>query len=259
MRHAKLFAAEFIGTLLLVLVGFTALFNGGVDTRIGIALGIGFTVVVISAFVGPVSGAHINPAVTIGMAIMRKLDPDKVLTYLVAQVLGGLGGGYLAFAIARGRDGGFSPDDTNFVVSGWEQVIGGHDWVSMAIAVSVLTSLVVGTYVAVTSRGEARGGSSLAVGLAYAVATYAGLDVVGSAINPAVSFGTAVFAGGDVFEQVWLIMVFQVVGAVLGVLFFLAIEDAALEDTVLGESVLARKARDVASSGVDAAAGAAAG
>ena len=259
MRHAKIFAAEFIGTLLLVVVGFTALNTGSASTAIGIALSVGFVVVVVSAIMGPVSGAHINPAVTIGLAIMRKVDPDKVLTYLTAQILGGLAGAYLTFAIARGQDGGFSPDDS-FAVSGWEQLSGsGYDWVSMAITTIVLTAMVVATYVAVTSRGQTRGGSSIAVGLAYAAAIYAGLAVVGVSINPALSFGTAVFAGGDSFDQVWLIMLFAVVGAAVGAMAFLAIDDAALEDTMLGESKLARKARDVASAGVDTAAGAAAG
>ena len=255
MRHAKIFAAEYIGTLLLVVVGFSALYSGSVDTSIGLALSIGFTVVVISAIVGPVSGAHINPAVTIGLAIMRKVDPDKIPTYLVAQFLGGLSGAYLTFAIARGRDGGFSPDD-GFAVSGWEQhSSNGYDWVSMAIAVIVLTAMVVAVYVAVTMRGQARGGASLAVGLAYVAAIYAGLGVVGVAINPAVSFGTAAFAGGDGFEQVWLIMLFSIIGAAVGVMAFLAIDDAALEDTMLGDYAIARKARDVASSAVDTTAG----
>lgn len=258
MRHAKLFAAEFIGTLLLVVVGFSALHNGSVSTPIGLALSVGFTVVVISAIVGPVSGAHINPAVTIGLAIMRKVDPDKVLTYLVAQFLGGLAGAYLSFAIARGRDGGFSPDDS-FAVSGWAQLSSnGYDWVSMAIAVIVLTAMVVAVYIAVATRGPARGGSSLAVGLAYVAAIYAGLNVVGVSINPALSFGTAVFAGGDSFEQVWLIMLFAVIGAAVGVMAFLAIDDASLEDTMLGQSAIARKARDVATSAVDTTAGVAA-
>ena len=259
MRHAKIFAAEFIGTTLLVVVGFTALFNGSASTPIGLALSVGFTVVVISAIIGPVSEAHINPAVTIGLAVMRKVDPDKVLTYLVAQFLGALAGAYVAFAITRGQDGGFSPSDSNFAVAGWEQFRGGYDWVSMAIAVVVLTGLVVLTYVAVISRGQTRGGSSLAVGLAYAVAVYAGIGIVGVAVNPAVAFGTAVFAGGDAFEQVWLIMLFAVVGAVVGVLAFLAIDEASLEDTMVGGSAMARKARDLSSSGVHTAAGATAG
>ena len=97
--------------MLLFVVGLNAIFNDGISTPIGLALSIGVTVVVISAIMGPVSGAHINPAVTIGLAIMRKVDPDKVLTYLAAQFLGGLAGGLLAFWIARGRDGGFSPDE----------------------------------------------------------------------------------------------------------------------------------------------------
>ena len=259
MRHAKLFAAEFIGTLLLVVVGLSAVHNGTVGTPIGLALSIGFTVVVISAIVGPVSVAHINPAVTIGLAIIRKVDPDKVLTYLAAQILGGLGGAYLSFAIARGRDGGFSPDD-DFAVSGWEQLsTRGYDWVSMAIAVIVLTALIVAVYVAVASRGEPRGGASLAVGLAYVAAIYAGFGVVGISINPAMSFGTALFAGGDSLDQVWLIMLFGVVGAAVGVMAFLAIDDAALEDTMLGKYAIARKARDAASSVVDTTAGVTAG
>ena len=178
MRHAKIFAAEFIGTMLLFVVGLNAVFNDGISTPIGLALSVGVTVVAISAIMGPVSGAHINPAVTIGLAIMRKVDPDKVLTYLVAQFLGGLAGGLIAFWIARGREGGFSPDEGNFAISGWEQLGGGYDWVTMALTVSILTGVVVLTYVAVASRGEPRAGSSLAVGLAYVAAVYAGLEMV---------------------------------------------------------------------------------
>ncbi len=256
MKYGKLFAAEYFGTLLLVLVGTAAVVSGSVTSATGVALSLGLTVVVISALVGPVSGAHINPAVTIGMALMRKVDNDKLPVYLVAQILGGLSGAYLTFAIARGQDGGFSPGD-DFAVSGWQRGSASFDWVSMALVVVALTAMVVAVYVAIAARGEARGGASLAVGFAYAAAIYAGLTVVGYAINPALSFGTAVFAGGDGFEQVWLIMAFQVVGAIAGVLVYLAIDDADLEDTVLGEYAVARKARDVASAGVGAAAGAA--
>ena len=259
MRHAKIFAAEFIGTMLLFVVGLNAVFNEGISTPIGLALSIGVTVVAISAIMGPVSGAHINPAVTIGLAIMRKVEHDKVLTYLAAQFLGGIAGGLIAFWMARGREGGFSPDEGNFAISGWEQLGGGYDWVTMALAVSILTGVVVLTYVAVASRGEPRAGSSLAVGLAYTAVVYAGLEMVGIAVNPALSFGAAVFAGGDAFEQVWLVMLFAVVGAALGVMMYLAAEDVSLEDTMLGESALARKARDIGTTTVHGAADVTAG
>jgi aquaporin Z len=259
MKHARIFAAEFIGTMLLLVVGFNALFNDGISTSIGLALSVGFTVFVISAVMGPVSDAHVNPAVTIGLALMRKMDLDKVLTYLVAQFLGGLAGALLGFWISRGQDGGFSPNEFNFRISGWQQLSPGnsYDWVSMALVGVIFTGMVVLTYLAVLTRGHTRSGSSLAAGLAYAVVIYAGVEIAGVSVNPALSFGTAVFAGGDAFEQVWLIMLFAFIGAVVGVLGFLAIEEASLEDTMLGDYALARKARDMASSTVNTAAGAA--
>lgn len=244
MRHAKLFAAEFIGTMLLLVVGLGVGFSNA-GSVLGVALTLGFTVMVVSALVGPVSGAHINPAVTIGLALARKVDRDKVPTYLVAQFLGGIAGAFIAYVIARGRDGGFSPDESNFGISGWESV-GGYDWFSMIIAVSLLTSVVVAIYVATRSRDVSGPNAAMASGFAYAVTTYVGLAVVGVSVNPALSFGTAIFAGGDAMTEVWLVMLFAVVGAVLGVLCFLAIDDSSLEDTVLGDSALARKARDMA-------------
>jgi aquaporin Z len=244
MRHAKLFAAEFIGTFLLLVVGVGIGFSEA-GSVLGLALALGFTVMVVSALVGPVSGAHINPAVTIGLALARKVDLDKVPTYLVAQFLGGIGGAFVAYVIARGRDGGFSPDESNFGISGWES-IGGYDWFSMIIAVSLLTSVVVAIYVATRSRDVSGPHAALAGGLAYTVTTLVGVGVVGVSVNPALSFGTAIFAGGDAMTEVWLVMLFAVVGAVLGVLCFLAIDDSSLEDTMLGQSALARKARDMA-------------
>jgi len=244
MRHAKLFAAEFIGTFLLLVVGLGIGFSEA-GSVLGIALALGFTVMVVSALVGPVSGAHINPAVTIGLALARKVDRDKVPTYLVAQFLGGVAGASVAYVIARGQNGGFSPNESNFGISGWESV-GGYDWLSMMITVSLLTAVVVAIYVATRSRDVSGPHAAMAAGLAYTVTTIVGVGVVGVSVNPALSFGTAVFAGGDAMTEVWLVMLFAVVGAVLGVLGFLAIDDASLEDTMLGDSALARKARDIA-------------
>lgn len=256
MRHAKLFAAEFIGTLLLTVVALNAVINGSPDA-LGIAFSVGLTVMALTALVGPVSGAHLNPLVTIGLTVARKVDQDKVLTYLAAQLLGGLGGGLILFWIARGQNGGFSPDDSNFAISGWE-LISGMDWVSMGLTVSLATALVVGVYVAMTSRGRGGPAYGIGAGISYAAAVYFSLGVVGISVNPALSFGTAVFAGGDAMSEVWLVMLFGVVGAMVGLMLFLAVDDSALEDTMLGEYSLVRKARDAADSAVDTAAGAAA-
>jgi aquaporin Z len=256
MRHAKLFAAEFIGTLLLTAVGLNAVINGSPDS-LGIALSIGLTVMALTALVGPVSGAHLNPLVTIGFAVAKKVDQDKILTYLAAQILGGLGGGLVLFWIARGQDGGFSPNDRNFAISGWE-LVSGSDWVSMALTVGLATALLVGVYVAMVSRGHGGPIYGIGAGITYTAAIYFSLGVVGISVNPAMSFGTAVFAGGDAFKEVWLIMLFGVIGAVLGLMMFLAIDESAIEDTMLGDFSVVRKARDVADSAVDTAAGAAA-
>jgi len=256
MRHAKLFAAEFIGTLLLTVVGLNAIVNGSPDA-LGISLSIGLTVMALSALVGPVSGAHLNPLVTIGLTVAKKVDQDKVLTYLAAQILGGLGGGLMLFWIARGQDGGFSPNDRNFGISGWE-LISGADWVSMALTVTLATALVVGVYVAMTSRGHGGPVYGIGAGITYTAAVYFSLGVVGISVNPALSFGTAVFAGGDAMSEVWLVMLFGLIGAMVGLMLFLAVDDNAIEDTMLGEYSLVRKARDAADSAVDTAAGAAA-
>ncbi len=207
--------------------------NGSGGGLLSVSLGFGFALLVAAYAIGHVSGCHINPAVTVGLWIMKKIDGAKVPIYLAGQVLGALIGGAIIWVIAQGAPGDFDAAPSNFATNLWDQGNGFAGFWPMVVAEIVLTGVLVFVVLSTTRRGYAPGVVGLHAGITLALIHMISIPIDNTSVNPARSLGTAVFAGGDALEQLWAFIVFPLIGAGLGVLLWLAVDDARLEDTAL--------------------------
>ncbi len=245
VRQLRILGAELIGTFILMVggPGTAVLATGGFNEKLnvgvlGVALAFGLSLLVIAYTVGPVSGGHVNPAVTVGMAIMRKVDLALVPVYIAGQLIGSVLGGFVIWAIAAGGPGDFNAGPANFATNLWSADHGFMGFGSMAIAEVVFTALLVFTVLATTGKRFAPGQAGLTIGMVLTLIHLISIPIDNTSVNPVRSLGVAVFAGGDALSQLWAFIVFPLIGAVVGVLAWLAVDDATLEDTALGGTPL---------------------
>ncbi len=246
-RDLKAFAAELIGTAVLMIGGpGTAILAGAAVGQIGIAFAFGFSLLILAYAIGGISGCHVNPAVSLAMLITKKINLGQFVQYVFAQLLGGFVGGLIIWIIAKGQKGF---DSTNhFAANGfgkWSP--GGFNLGSAIVVEIVLTALLCFVVLASTHRKFHSALTGLAVGLTLALIHLISIQVDNTSVNPARSFGAAIFSGTEAFKQLWVFIVFPLIGAVLGVLVWLAVDDGKLEDTMLGGSKAMTAARDAAS------------
>lgn len=208
------FAAEFVGTLILVLFGCGAAVLGGEQVgQLGIALAFGFAIVALAYGLGPISGGHVNPAVSLGVFLAGRMPAREMLMYWAAQFLGALVGAAILMGIAGSNE--------HLGQNGWGPGYGGGFGLGAAAGFEfVMTALFVGVILGSTDAGAAPGFAGLAIGLTLAAIHIVGIHVTGVSVNPARSFGPAVLAGGQALGQLWLFIVAPLAGAVLGALPF---------------------------------------
>ncbi len=215
---ARKLVAELVGTFCLVFFGAgSAVFGFDVLGPVGVGLAFGLVLVALAYAIGPVSGCHVNPAVTLGVLIARRIGPAEAGGYVVAQVAGGV----LAGLLLKLMVGGVVRDDTGGLGTNayGENISGGGAFVLEI----VLTFLLVLVVLLVTGPGAEPGFGGLAIGLSLAVIHFVGIPLDGTSVNPARSIGPALFAGGDAMSQVWVFILAPLVGAVVaaGVWMFL--------------------------------------
>jgi aquaporin Z len=245
VQSVRIFAAEVIGTAILMLGGpGSAVLAGEYIGAHGVAIAFGLSLLVAAYIVGPVSGCHINPAVTVGMVLMRKVDRALLPVYVVAQLVGAAIGGGIVFAIANGRDG-FSASDSGFATNGWgDRSPDGYNFGAMLIVEIVFTAVLVFVVLGTTSKHFTTSQGGIVAGLTLALIHLVTIPVDNTSVNPARSFGAVMWSGSaDAWEQIWAFLVFPLVGAVLGVLIWLLLDDSTLEDSLLATSGTL-KARD---------------
>ncbi|MFC4032178.1 MIP/aquaporin family protein [Streptomyces polygonati] len=206
---------EFLGTLLLVFfaVG-AAVLSGQFIGALGIALAFGFVLLALVYTFGPISGCHINPAVTLGMLLARRIDVRTAVLYVVAQLVGAIVGGALLLLVADQvpgfqRHGAFGTNGYNSRSAVGINIGGAF------VAELILTFLLVFVYLAVTQRVAVVGFGGLPIGIALVVVNLIGIPLTGASANPARSFGPAVYAGSPALNQVWLFLVAPLVGGAL--------------------------------------------
>ncbi|GHJ32484.1 MULTISPECIES: MIP/aquaporin family protein [Streptomyces] len=207
--------AEFIGTAMLVLFGVGSLvLAGDYINALGISLAFGFTLIAIAYAFGRVSGCHINPAVTLGVLLAKRIDIRTAVEYWIAQFVGAIVGAAVLFLVAkqvpRLQTAGAFGSNGYGVRSPVGLGAGGA-----FLAEVLLTFLLVFVFLTVTRSVVLVGVEPVPVGLAYAAANLVGIPLTWASVNPARSFGPAIFAGGDALGQLWLFIVAPLVGGVL--------------------------------------------
>ncbi|MEO7083326.1 MAG: aquaporin [Gemmatimonadaceae bacterium] len=226
MNTRKLFA-EMLGTALLVFfgVGVATLSFGfklaGMSTSAGIvatALAFGLVMVIMAYAIGPISGAHINPAVTMGFLVSRRMCVGDAVSYWVAQIIGGLVGAWLLYVIF-GSIAVYSTATTGLGTDGY----GAQSMINLGVggaflAETILTFSFVLVVLTVTTKAAATSVSGLAIGLALATVHLVGIPLTGTSVNPARSIGPAVFVGGPAMGQLWLFIVAPLLGGALAAL-----------------------------------------
>ena len=209
------FAAEFVGTLTLVLFGCGAAVLGGEHIgQLGIALAFGFAIVAMAYGIGPISGCHVNPAVSLAVFVAGRMSAKDMALYWAAQFLGALAGATIVMAIAGGTAHGLGAD-------GWGPGYNGEYPLEAAAVFEVtMTAVFVTVVLGSTGEGAAPGFAGLAIGITLAAIHIVGIQVTGVSVNPARSFGPAVLLGGQALAQLWLFLVAPACGAVIGGLLF---------------------------------------
>jgi len=234
----KKYLAEFIGTLTLVFFGCgTAVvcggFTGGTGAGflgvVGIALAFGLAIVASAYAIGPVSGCHVNPAVSLSMLLTKKLSTKDFGGYVIAQIAGAFAGSALLKFIVS-SSGALSSENglgqNGFAAqSGLGLSLGG------ALAVEViLTFVFVLTILGVTSSEKTANIAGIVIGLTLTFVHIIGIPLTGTSVNPARSLAPALFVGGEALSQVWVFIVAPLVGAALAAFVFKALGVAGNED-----------------------------
>lgn len=212
--NVKALAAEFIGTFMLVTsIIFVALFSYGNAGNVGVCLSVGFTVMALAYALGPISGGHFNPAVTLGLVAGGRFDSSKVVSYIVAQSLGAIAAAGMTAMVARG--GPVSLKLGNFASNGFDTA-GTYSLLSVMIVEVVLTAFFLIVIMGVTSKKAPAGFAPIAIGLTLGAIHLMAIPVSNASVNPARSLATAIFGGSVALSQVWVFFVAPIIGGVLG-------------------------------------------
>jgi len=215
--HSKtqVFAAELVGTFVLVFGGCGAAVLAGAHIGyLGVALAFGLSLLVMAYAIGPISGCHINPAVSIGLALARKLPGGMLLIYIVAQVIGGIIAGGVLLAVAAGTPG-FNLSQ-GFACNGFgAHSPGGYNLLACLIAEIILTFFLVFTVLGTTHPKFPAGFGGIPIGFVLVLIHLVDIPITNASVNPARSIGVAVFRGGWALAQLWLFIVAPILGALL--------------------------------------------
>lgn len=217
----KKLAAEFIGTAALVLIGCGAAVLAGEQVgQLGIAFAFGLAVVAMAYGLGPVSGCHINPAISFGAFLAGRMKAGEMAGYVAAQCLGALAGAGLLLFIAQGKTD-YSLALDGLGQNGWGPGhLGEYSQTAAFLFEVVATFLFVTVVLGATQQGAPPMIAGLAIGLTLTVIHIVGIQVTGVSVNPARSLGPALLAGSKAMGQLWLFIVAPMIGAGLAGLAF---------------------------------------
>ena len=219
-KYEKKYISEFIGTFILVFIGCGTVvvlggFTGGTGVGIlgvvGIALAFALSIVAAAYAIGPVSGCHVNPAVTVAMWFTNKLSTEDLIGYVVAQIVGALAGsGVLALVVAN------SDSLSGTGANGYSALSALGLTLTCAIVVEiVLIWVFLLAIFGVTSEKTTAHMGGIVIGLTLTLVHWIGIPLTGTSVNPARSISAAVLAGGEALGQVWVFIVAPLVGAIL--------------------------------------------
>lgn len=214
--------AEFIGTFWLVFGGCgSALLAAGFPNvgigLVGVSLAFGLTVVTIAYSLGHISGAHLNPAVTIGLWASGRFESKGVLPYIIAQVAGGILAATALYFIVTGNGSSIG----TFAANGYgEHSPGNYSLVAAIITELIMTFMFLIVILGATDEKAPKGFAGLAIGLALTLIHLVSIPVTNTSVNPARSISQALFVGDWALAQLWLFIVVPISGAILAGLVY---------------------------------------
>ena len=220
--NAKKYLAELIGTAVLVLVGCGAVAIGGYGGALPvgtlpIAFAFGLAVTAMAYTIGPISGCHINPAVTLAMWAAGRITVNDAIGYIISQLVGGIIGALILVIILQGKIAGYDIGANGLGQNGWGATyLGGFNTGAAIITEIVATFLFTAVILGVT---QAKAGTGMVAGLIIGLALFLlhlpFIQVTGLSVNPARSLGPAVFVGGEAIRQVWLFIIMPAIGGLI--------------------------------------------
>lgn len=220
MSIGKRAAAEFFGTFWLVFGGcgsavLAAAFpNLGIGF-LGVALAFGLTVLTMAFAIGHISGAHLNPAISIGLVAGKRFPASELLPYVAAQVFGGIAAAGVLYIIASGQPN--FDVSAGFASNGYgAHSPGGYSLLACFVAEVVLTMFFLIVIMGSTDRRAPAGFAPIAIGLCLTLIHLVGIPVTNLSVNPARSTGPAIFVGGWAVAQLWLFWIAPIIGGALG-------------------------------------------
>ncbi len=207
----KKYISEFVGTFVLVLVGCGVAEVTGADV-VATALAFGLVIVAMAYSIGNVSGCHINPAVSLGFYLSKKMSLKDLIYYVIAQVLGAICGSFvLGFLL-----GSFESLGAN----GYGLEVFAQNAGIACVTEVLLTFVFVTAILGVTSKEKYSNVAGLVIGLTLTLVHLVGIPFTGTSVNPARSLGPALFVGGEALSQVWVFLLAPLVGAALASVFY---------------------------------------
>jgi aquaporin Z len=237
MSMSKRLVAEFFGTFWLVLGGCGSAVLAAAFPQLGIgfagvALAFGLTLLTMCYAIGHISGCHINPAVTCGLAAGGRFPLKEVIPYIVAQVIGGIVAGLVLYTIASGKPG-FDAAASGFASNGYgAHSPDGYSMGAAALCEMVMTGFFIFIIMGATHKSAPVGFAGIAIGLALTLIHLVSIPVTNTSVNPARSTGVALFQGSWAIGQLWFFWVMPIIGGIIGGLVYryLWSEQAALPD-----------------------------
>ena len=226
MKLSQKLAAEFIGTFWLVLGGcgsavLAAAFPEVGIGLLGVSLAFGLTVMTLIYGLGHISGAHFNPAVSVGLWIGGRFDSKELLPYIVAQVLGGIAGAGILYVIASGKAdfelGGFAANGYG------ANSPGGYSMTSALVTEIVMTMMFLFIILGATDKRAPAGFAGIAIGLGLTLIHLISIPVTNTSVNPARSTSQAIFVGDWAIGELWLFWVAPIIGAIIAGIIYKAL------------------------------------
>ncbi|MGY6743934.1 MAG: aquaporin Z [Cecembia sp.] len=213
----KKFIAEFLGTFWLVLGGcgsavLAAAFPEVGIGLLGVSLAFGLTVLTIAYSLGHVSGAHLNPAVSVGLLVGGRFSGKELIPYIIAQLIGGITAAGVLYVIATGNGSAVG----SFAANGYGELSpGGYGLTAAFVTEVVMTFFFLIIILGATDERAPSGFAGIAIGLALTLIHLISIPVTNTSVNPARSISQAIFAGGDYLGQLWLFILAPIIGAII--------------------------------------------
>ena len=214
MKDLKKYLAELFGTMILVLFGVgSAVFAGNEIGLVGISMAFGISIVAAAYSIGHISGAHLNPAVSLSMFFANRMKLKETCFYIVSQIIGGILGASIVFIIATTAiEGGYDVLVLGLGANGFAEGTMLGAFIFETVATLVFTAVILGA----TSKNNINSAyAGLVIGFTLTAIHLIGIPLTGVSVNPARSIGSAIFTGIDAIKQLWLFIVAPILGGIL--------------------------------------------